>query len=428
MVSAGRDGLENYDAIDAVINAAIEARKLVGTVVMMARDGEIVYRRAAGFADRETGLPAREDTIFRLASITKPIVTIAAMRLVEQGRIGLDDPVTKWLPDFRPRLADGREPTILIRHLLTHTAGLSYSFERDDGPYARANVSDGVDQPGLSLAENLKRIASVPLLFEPGAGWQYSVAMDVLGGVIEAETGKRLGEAVADLVMRPLGLADTAFTVTDRSRLAAPYVDGVPEPKRMGEVEKVRALNGTVTFAPDRIFDPASFHSGGGGMAGTAGDILTVLETIRKGGAPLLSEATVRQMMSNQIGDLLEPARPGFGFGFGWAVILDPQKAGLPVSVGALQWGGVYGHHWFMDPARRITLVGLTNTTLEGMAGAVYAGSEKGGRGFGLSIGLPLTLLPAGRENAPRFSDGSSASLLLPAKTGRRCPAGRMRG
>lgn len=356
-------------AIDAVVDAAIADRKLVGTVVMAAHDGKVVYSRAAGLADRETGLPAREDTIFRLASVTKPIVTIAAMRLIEQGRIGLDDPVTKWLPDFRPKLADGSEPIILIRHLLTHTAGLSYSFELEGGPYEKAGVSDGVDQPGLPLAENLKRIASVPLSFSPGTGWQYSVAMDVMGGVIEAEAGKRLGTAVAELVMQPLGLSDTGFTVTDRSRLAVAYVDGSPEPKRMGETERVRALNGSVTFAPDRIFNPDSFHSGGGGMAGTAGDILTVLEVIRKGGAPLLSEATVRQMVTNQIGDLLEPTRPGFGFGFGWAVILDPAVAQLPVSAGTLQWGGVYGHHWFIDPVRKITLVGLTNTTLEGMWG-----------------------------------------------------------
>lgn len=358
-----------FSAIDDVIDFALSSKKLVGTVVLVARDGEIVYRRAAGMADREAGRSMREDTIFRLASVTKPIVTAAAMRLIEQGRIGLDDPVTKWLPDFRPKLADGSEATILIRHLLTHTSGLSYSFELEDGPYVKANVSDGVDQPGLSLAENLMRIASVPLSFAPGTGWQYSVAMDVMGGVIEKETGKRLGDAVAELIMQPLGLKDTGFSVVDRSRLAAAYVDGSPEPKRMGEVEKVRALNGSVTFAPDRIFNPDSFHSGGGGMAGTAGDVLAILEALRKGGSLLLSETTVEQMMTNQIGDLLELARPGFGFGFGWAVVRDPTTAGLPVSPGSLQWGGVYGHHWFMDLKRKITLVGLTNTTLEGMWG-----------------------------------------------------------
>ncbi|MCC2609265.1 serine hydrolase domain-containing protein [Neorhizobium petrolearium] len=360
---------KTYLAVDNAIDTALASQRLVGTVVLIARDGETVYRRAAGLADREANLAMKEDTIFRLASVTKPIVTIAAMRLVEQGRIGLDVPVTKWLPDFRPRLADGSEPAILVRHLLTHTSGLSYAFAAENGPYARAGVSDGVDQPGLSLDENLRRIASVPLLFEPGAGWQYSVSMDVLGAVIEKETGKRLGDAVAELVMQPLGLSDTAFTVVDRSRLAAPYVDASPEPKRMGETEKVWALDGSVTFAPDRIFDPLSFHSGGGGMAGTAGDVLAVLETVRKGGAPLLSEKTVKEMMTNQVGNLLEPTRPGFGFGFGWAIILDPSAATLPVSPGTLQWGGVYGHHWFMDPAKKLTAVALTNTMLEGMWG-----------------------------------------------------------
>jgi CubicO group peptidase (beta-lactamase class C family) len=251
-------------AVDAAITSALTEQRLVGTVVLIARDGEIVHRRAAGLADRENGLAMREDTIFRLASITKPIVTIAAMRLVEQGRIGLDDAVTQWLPDFRPRLPDGAEATIRIRHLLTHTAGLGYSFsEEDGGPYISAGVSDGLDEPGLPLAENLRRIASAPLRFTPGSDWQYSLAMDVLGGVIEAETGVPLGDAVADLVTKPLGLADTTFSVRDRSRLAAAYMDASPEPALMGENALVMSLMGPIRFAPNRIFDPASYHSGG---------------------------------------------------------------------------------------------------------------------------------------------------------------------
>lgn len=198
-------------AVDAAITSALADKRLLGTVVLIARDGEIVHRRAAGLADRENGLAMCENTIFRLASITKPIVTIAAMRLVEQGRMGLDDPVTRWLPDFRPRLPDGSEAIIRIRHLLTHTSGLSYSFFEEDDAYARAGVSDGLAEPGLPLGENLLRIASAPLRFAPGSDWQYSVAMDVLGGVIEAETGVPLGEAVAELVTKPLALPIPRF-------------------------------------------------------------------------------------------------------------------------------------------------------------------------------------------------------------------------
>ncbi|EJB03383.1 penicillin-binding protein, beta-lactamase class C [Rhizobium leguminosarum bv. trifolii WSM597] len=357
-------------AVDAAITNALDEMRLVGAVVLVARNGEIIHRRAAGFADRENGQAMREDAIFRLASITKPIVTIAAMRLVEQSRIGLDDSVTKWLPDFRPKLPDGSEATIRIRHLLTHTSGLGYGFsEEDGGPYISAGISDGLDQPGLRLTENLRRIASVPLRFAPGSDWQYSLAMDVLGGVIEAETGVPLSEAVAELVTRPLGLADTAFSVRDRSRLAAAYMDASPEPALMGENAVVMSLMGPIRFAPNRIFDPTSYHSGGAGMAGTAGDILAVLETIRRGGAPLLSTETVGMMTTDQAGGHRQQHEPGSGFGFGWSVITDPAEAGVPFPKGTLKWGGVYGHSWFIDPVNGLTVVALTNTTLEGMWG-----------------------------------------------------------
>ncbi|MBB2751794.1 UNVERIFIED_ORG: CubicO group peptidase (beta-lactamase class C family) [Rhizobium aethiopicum] len=357
-------------AIDAAITNALDEKRLVGTVVLVARDGDIIHRRAAGLADRENGLAMRENTIFRLASITKPIVTIAAMRLVEQARIGLDDAVTRWLPEFRPKLSDGSEATIRIRHLLTHTSGLGYSFsEEDGGPYINAGISDGLDQPGLRLAENLKRIASVPLRFAPGSDWQYSLAMDVLGGIIEGETGVQLAEAVAELVTRPLGLADTAFSVRDRRRLAAAYMDASPEPVLMGENATVMSLMGPIRFAPNRIFEPASYHSGGAGMAGTAADVLAVLETIRRGGAPLLSSETVRIMTTDQAGSLRQQHEPGSGFGVGWSVITDPAEAGVPFPSGTLKWGGVYGHSWFIDPVNQLTVVALTNTTLEGMWG-----------------------------------------------------------
>ncbi|MBB3608994.1 serine hydrolase domain-containing protein [Rhizobium sp. BK602] len=370
------------NGVDAAIDAALADKRLVGSVVLIAQDGEVAYRRAAGLADRENNVAMREDAIFRLASVTKPIVTIAAMRLVEQGRIGLDDPITKWLPDFRPRLPDGGEAVIRIRHLLTHTSGLGYSFaEAEGGPYHRAGVSDGLGEPGRSLADNLERIASAPLLFPPGEGWQYSLAMDVLGGIIEKETGGNLGSAVEALVTKPLGLADTAFSVRDRSRLAAAYVNASPEPRRMGQEAVAPIFDGVIHFTPDRIFDPASYHSGGAGMAGTASDILAILETIRKGGAPLLSADTVKTMMADQAGGHMQPLQAGFGFGYGWSVVTDPVEAQAPFSKGTIKWGGVYGHSWFVDPEKKLTVVALTNTTLEGMWGqftidlakAVYA-------------------------------------------------------
>ncbi|MGY5779135.1 serine hydrolase domain-containing protein [Rhizobium sp. LEGMi135b] len=370
------------EGVDAAINSALVDKRLVGTVVLIARDGELVYTRAAGLADRENKVAMREDAIFRLASITKPIVTIAAMRLIEQGRIGLDEPIIKWLPDFRPRLPDGGEATILIRHLLTHTSGLGYTFaEEQDGPYHRAGVSDGLDTPGRSVADNLERLASAPLLFAPGEDWRYSLAMDVLGGIIEKETGGALGDAVAELVMKPLRLSDTAFSVRDPSRLAANYVNGTPEPQRMEDGTLVPIFDGVIRFAPDRIFDPASYHSGGAGMAGTASDILAILDTVRTGGAPLLSADTVKMMTTDQAGGHMQAQQAGFGFGYGWSVVLDPAVAQVPFSVGTIKWGGVYGHSWFVDREKGLTVVALTNTALEGMWGqfttdlakAVYA-------------------------------------------------------
>ena len=358
------------DGVDAAIDTALADKRLVGTVILVARDGELVYQRAAGLADRENKVAIQKDTIFRLASVTKPIVAITAMRLVEQGRIGLDDPITKWLPDFRPRLPDGGETIIRIQHLLTHTSGLGYTFaEAQDGPYHRAGVSDGLDTPGRSIADNLQRLATAPLLFAPGEGWQYSLAMDVLGGIIEKETGDNLDKAVAELVMKPLGLSDTGFSVRDRSRLAAAYMNAQSGPQRMGDEATMPILDGTIRFAPDRIFDPGSYQSGGAGMAGTASDVLAILETVRKGGAPLLSADTVKTMMVDQADGHLQPLQAGFGFGFGWSVVTDPVAAQAPFSAGTIKWGGVYGHSWFVDPTKKLTVVALTNTALEGMWG-----------------------------------------------------------
>jgi CubicO group peptidase (beta-lactamase class C family) len=165
----------------------------------------------------------RDDTVFRLASMSKPIVSVAALALIDQGKLSLDDPVTKWLPDFRPRLADGREPVITVRHLITHTSGLGYKFlEAADGPYHKAEVSDGIAEPGLTAAVNLERLASVPLLFEPGTSWSYGLSIDVLGEVIARAGGRTLPELVEQLVTGPLAMTDTRFTVTDRGRLAWP--------------------------------------------------------------------------------------------------------------------------------------------------------------------------------------------------------------
>jgi CubicO group peptidase (beta-lactamase class C family) len=358
--------------VDAVIERTLAVQRLIGVVVLIAQNGSVIHRRAAGYADREAQLPMHEDTIFRLSSLTKPIVSAAALALVERGVLSLDEPVTRWLPEFRPTLTDGSAAVISARQLLTHTAGLSYSFfQAAGGPYERAGVSDGLAEPGLSLDEELRRLATVPLSNVPGSAWGYSLGLDVLGAVMARAGGEPLPNLVESLVTGPLGMKDTAFAVRDLGRLAAAYVDGA-RPRRMADPDIVELGPGALTrFAPSRILDPESFPSGGAGMAGTATDFLSFLETIRRGGGAILKPQSTHSMMSNQIGELrinLE-LTPSWGFGFGGAVLMDPVLAGVPQAAGTWKWGGVYGHHWFVDPSRGLTVAALSNTTAEGMMG-----------------------------------------------------------
>ena len=358
--------------VDRAIEDAIAAKQIVGTVVLVARNGAIVYRREAGLADRESGRRMSEDTIFRFASVSKPLTAAAALSLIERGELGLDDPVTRHLPEFRPKLADGSEPVIRIRHLLTHTSGLGYaSFQPPDGPYAKAKVSDGLDQPGVSQAENLRRLASVPLNFAPGSAWMYGMSTDVLGWAVARAHGGTLGDAIAKCVTGPLGMKDTGFRVTDRSRLSAAYADGEGEPIRMKDLDHIVPLpdrGGQLIFSPARNLDEISYHSGGAGMVGAAPDFIRFLEALRAGGGAILKQETVEMASRNQVGDLPRegPRDAGWRFGFLSAVLADPTAARSPQSVGTLQWGGVYGLNWFIDRPKGLSAAIFTNTALFG--------------------------------------------------------------
>jgi CubicO group peptidase (beta-lactamase class C family) len=359
--------------LDAVVDAALRESRLVGTVVMVVRRGEPVYRRAAGWADRESGRPMRQDTLFRLASLSKLIVSTAAMVLVSQRRLALDDPIDRWLPYFRPVGPDGAAARITVRHLMTHCAGLSYRFLEADacGPYARAGVSDGMDRSDLSLEQNLRRLAAVPLLNAPGAASGYSLATDVLGAVVEAAAGLPLGAAVRSLVTEPAAMRDTGFLACEPRRLCVPYVNDGPVPRRLGARENFThdpAAIG-ICFEPARATDPTQYPSAGAGMVGTAGDFLRLLEILRRGGAPLLPRALVDEMGRPQAGAQGPTGAPGQCFGLASAVLRDPRAAGSPESMGTWSWGGAYGHVWSLDRAAGISLVALTNTAYEGMSG-----------------------------------------------------------
>lgn len=366
--------------IDTVLDTALQQQRLVGAVVLVRQRGQLVYRRAAGYLDREARRPMRDDALFRLASVSKPIVSTAALVLVAQGRLQLDEPVVRWLPAFQPRQPDGKLAAITVRHLLTHTAGLDYGFfQPPGGAYAQAGVSDGMDASSITLAENLRRLATVPLTYAPGERWAYSIATDVLGGVIEAVANQPLAQAVATLVTAPLAMHDTGFMATDPARLAVAYAD-----RAVGEAEEAqpRRLRDSgddhlpfldsmagFTLSPARALDAQAYPSGGAGMVGSAPDFMHFLETLRQGGAPLLPPALARQMGSSQTGELELPFWPGRGFGLGFTVLNDPQLAATPESAGSWRMGGTYGHSWFVDPAQELSVVAFTNTALEGMAG-----------------------------------------------------------
>lgn len=341
--------------------------------MIVARDGKIVYRRTAGYNDREAKKLLRESDVFRLASLTKLIVSTAALRLVDEGTLNLDDPVTKYLPEFRPKLEGGRAPVITVRHLLTHTAGLTYTgFEKPDGAYHRLNVSGGIDGVDVSLEENLRRIAAAPLLYEPGAGWGYSVAIDVLGAVVAKAGGSTLQEVVRRTVTAPLKMKDTAFTAKNPARLVVPYGDAEKRPVRMTEPFVLTWGSAEIIYSPRKATEANDFPSGGAGMVGTITDYYRLLEALRTGGAPVLKPATARLIAENQVGNLpiTATANPdAWGWSLGLSVLKDPVAAKTPQSIGTWAWIGAYGHSYFVDPKEKLTVICLTDTAIAGMVG-----------------------------------------------------------
>lgn len=353
----------------------VHPQRLVGAVVLVREHGVLRHASATGLADRETATPMQRDQLFRLASVSKPLLTTVILRLVADGVLDLDMPVQRWLPDFRPALADGSMPPISLRQLLSHSSGLGYRFlEADaDGPYARAGVSDGLDANPLSLVDNVRRIAQAPLLFAPGSQWLYSLGVDVAGAVAEAATGETLQALYERLLAAPLGLRDTAFAARNAARLATPYVSDAPQPHRLQEGEVVAPFEGTVgiEYSLARATDASRFPSAGAGLVGTADDVMAVLEAlhdVQRSG--LLPSALAAEMASPQVGEQGPPEPAGWGFGLGFAVLRDAAATGTPQNAGTWRWGGAYGHSWFVDPVRGLSVVALTNTLYEGMDGA----------------------------------------------------------
>jgi CubicO group peptidase (beta-lactamase class C family) len=378
--------------LDAVLRQLVDGRTTPGVAVVILRDGQPVYRRAVGVRDPGGGAPLAMGDLFRLASMTKPVTSVAAMMLVEEGRIGLDDPLTAHLPAFaglRVRRPDGtleparRPPT--IRELLTHTAGFSYNFMNRLGvadAYREARVVDGIADPEVTLGEAMWRLANAPLAFQPGTEWHYGLATDVLGAVIEKVSGRPLDAFVLERIAGPLGLRSWAFRVPAEARermvaVTAPAEQGGGfRPVASPDPVPYPATKGTALLDPERAFSATAYPSGGAGMVGTIGDYASFLQMLLNGGeldgVRLLRPETVREMTSNQTGDKAIPLRGlGWGFGLGFAVLLDPAVAKTALPAGSYNWGGIYGTGFWVDPESRVVGVVGSQTAVIGSGPAV---------------------------------------------------------
>ncbi|OCG02281.1 serine hydrolase domain-containing protein [Gilliamella sp. wkB112] len=362
-------------AINQVNHDAIENKRIVGSVVMVAKNGEIVYQQASGYANREQQIPMHTDSLFLLSSVTKPIVTAAALCLVEQGVLDLQSPVTAYLPSFTPKLASGEQPVITLHHLLTHSAGLKYRFDEPNGKgnYNSLQISDGFDQIAISVDENLKRLSQATLIYQPGTNWCYSLALDVLGAVLAAATKKSLATVIKTLITEPLNMPQTGFAVSESSQLVTHYYDATPQPLPMPSPYFMHLdeswNNGILSYDPKRIFNKHAYQSGGAGMVGNAPEFMQFLLALTAKNNPISQQKLMDKMTKCYVSSDYAIQGPGWGFGYGGAVLDNPSLAKTPQGKGTIEWGGVYGHDWFYDPQQDLAVVIFTNTAIEGMAG-----------------------------------------------------------
>ena len=363
--------------IDAAIQAQIDAGVIAGAVTLVARHGQVCHVHPMGLQNIECGEPSRVDGLYRIFSMTKPVTAVAMMILWDEGLWRPEDPIEKHLPEFagvkvfaglesdgstRVRPAD-HPPTLM--ELFTHTAGLSYGSALSDpnDPVDRAYRAAQVWE-ARDLAEMMARLAPLPLAYQPGSSWRYSIGMDVQGALIERLTGQSLPDFMHARIFGPLGMADTAFhTPPDKAhRLAALYL-------KAGDAPLTAIAN---PLRPDCDTPPA-LAIGGGGLVSTVGDYARFAQMLlNKGeldGRRILSSDAATLMMSNHLPDALmekgftaghQRIRPGFGFGFNGVVITDPQAASLPVGQGTYHWDGAAGTFFWIDPANDLLFVAMT--------------------------------------------------------------------
>ena len=371
-----------FEAVDRLLAHHVERKQIAGAVALVVHDGQVAYSTALGMRDCEAGAAMTPDTIFRIASMTKPVTSVAVMMLRDEGKLALDDPLAKYLPEFsnphvlesdaegRHRLVPARRE-ITIRDLLTHTSGLAYGFgappplaER----YARLGIADGLIETQGTIADNARRLAQVPLTNHPGEAWQYGLSTDVLGRVVEVVSGKTLDEFSRERIFAPLGMKDTHFRLPreELPRLAALY-----RPRTDGPIERVGEgpqQHGGVKYSATFPYSgDGTYFSGGAGLVSTAADYAHFLRMLlhdgELDGVRLLKPGTVAEMTRNQIGDLnILFTIHGDKFGLGFGVHTDQSKERNGASVGTYSWGGIFHTYFWVDPRREV--VGILMTQL----------------------------------------------------------------
>lgn len=368
----------------------VDSGQLPGAVVLIARRDKVAYFRAFGFRDREQKTAMTTDSIFRIASMTKPIVSVGAMMLVEEGKLDLSAPVFNYLPEFRDLQvrveqidpATGKKETVMqpqvrpmtVQDLLRHTAGLVYPPPIGSGPVSDAYRDANVLDRNTTLAEMVTKISKLPLANQPGEVWEYSTAVDVLGRIIEVVSGMDLDRFIEERITKPLGMSSTGFYVreADRDRLAQPQID---------------PATGNRPPLFDATQKPKLFSGGGGGVS-TASDYLLFCEMLLHGGrlgtTSLLSQPTINLMTSNALkpgiaysaatlqrfGDIGPTPAMGQGFGLGFAVRTETGQNPLPGSTGSFYWTGAYGTTFFIDPKQQLIIIMMIQVPLS--AGSFY--------------------------------------------------------
>ncbi len=353
---------ERLARITRAMEDDVASGRLAGALAVVARKGKIAYWQKVGMADRQAGRALRDDDIFRIYSMTKPIVGVGLMMLYEEGKFRLADPVKRHLPEMAgvQVLLDGRSRKprreMTVQDLMRHTAGLTYGIF-GNSPVDKLYVESGVLSGNRSVAEFVTRLSKLPLKYEPGATWDYSVAVDVQGRLIEVLSGMDLDKYLEERIFKPLDMKDTAFRVSPdkKKRFAQLYL-------RAKDEKSIRAAPAGRSAG---YFDYESkWFSGGGGLTSTARDYLRFAQMLLNGGAlddaRLLSRKTVELMTRNHIEGLQVGSpilRPGYGFGLDFAVHVDPTKSGLNGSVGEYNWEGLAGTLFWVDPEEE--MVGL---------------------------------------------------------------------